>query len=149
MYLDHYKGGYLPLCSLLLLTSCSSSVLSQSPVCSPFNCPLSFYLLMVSLYYSNQSVSVFFCPYYSLNSPPHTQNKLYSILYHLCVAGPGVTPYPILDYTSTKHIPSPLIFFINTFIMYINVCVSVCVSVCLCIYLCQYLSLCFISPSIS
>ena len=57
-------------------------------------------------------ISAFLCFYYSLNSPPHALNKLYSILYH-CVAGPwgggkgclgtGLTRHPF-----PPHLTTPL-----------------------------------------
>jgi hypothetical protein len=122
--LTRYKRGCLPpLYSFLL--SCFPSVFLPPPLLSPFLSPsLSSHAHgWPLLLYSSTSLlflSAFLCLYYPLNSPPHALNKLYSILYH-CVSCPsrgrdasawahGGTPSRTSDCTSTKHIPSLLIF---------------------------------------
>ena len=65
--------------------------------------------------------SAFFCLCYSLNSPPHALNKLYSILYR-CVSGPSGgrdasawayqgTPFP---HTPSEHILTALFLYMIT-----------------------------------
>jgi hypothetical protein len=81
-YLAHYKRGCLPpprsLASLvlLLLSACPLPPHSLHPsLWWSWPAPLLYFLL-----------SAFLCLYYSLDSPPHALNKLYSMLYcHRCV----------------------------------------------------------------
>ena len=75
--LVYYKTGCLPPpLTLLLLLSCLLAP------CSP-SLPIPFpHLSTWSWPASTSLLSPFLCLYYPLNSPPHTLNKLYSILYH-------------------------------------------------------------------
>ena len=88
--LAQYKRGCLPspLSLTLLHSFLSFASCPLLPHLSPLPCPLSLCghgqpPLIYSLLFSAS-----LCFYYSLNSPPHALNKVYSIPY-LCVSGPS------------------------------------------------------------
>jgi len=112
--LTHYKRGCLPILSCSLLFSCTCSLTLFPHLLSPGAPGQSLLLFSFSL-----SAFLFL---YSINSPPRTLNKLYSILYHpmggtsgrrdaLALSCRGI-PLPTPYCSSTKHIPA----FFSTFL---------------------------------
>jgi hypothetical protein len=114
--LAHYKRGCLS--PPLVFVSLLPLALLSPPLSLPPLCGHGWPLLLYSL-----PLSAFPCLYYSLNSPPHALNKLYSMLY--CVAGPSGwrdslewaqrgTPFPHTSPHPIDHILISLYLFIIT-----------------------------------
>jgi hypothetical protein len=119
--LDHYKRASFPLPSLpypcLSLASCP--LVPSLPIPVP---PLSTWSWLANTSLLSLSFCLSFCLYYPLNSPPHALNKLYSILYVMCLVpqvggmpwhGPAeAPPSPTPHHTPIEHILS--LFIITT-----------------------------------